>query len=297
MPGLLARASRLALSSLPIYNGKGRIIDRTALGHLRFAERTLDVRTADGFVLRVDPNDLIGRHIYLSGRFDRCVVDVLRRVAQPGAVLWDIGANIGYVSCAFLAAVPRSAVVAVEPLTDVHDLLTHNLAQFGEWRSVTLRAAISDRRGQGTIERDRANLGRSHLVESGRGDAVPLATGAALADASPHSRVDLVKIDVECHEAAVFRGIASQLDSLRPRAVVFEHHCEPGAAEPQIMSLLADLGYSAWRLSRRWSGWRLAEAEALDDGPYELSSDFVALEGGIDPASLSSGARRAMARV
>ena len=43
-------------------------------------------------------NDHFGRHIYLTGEFDRTTVEVLLKFAR------DVGANIGYVGACFLAA-------------------------------------------------------------------------------------------------------------------------------------------------------------------------------------------------
>ncbi len=58
--------------------------------------------------MTVLPNDHIGRHIYLSGAFDRTIVEMLLRYARPEDRILDIGANIGYISCAMLALVPES---------------------------------------------------------------------------------------------------------------------------------------------------------------------------------------------
>jgi len=53
VPTAVARLSRALIRVLPLYNGKGRIIDRTALRKLRFREATLDVLTSDGFNITV----------------------------------------------------------------------------------------------------------------------------------------------------------------------------------------------------------------------------------------------------
>jgi hypothetical protein len=105
---------QIALRAWPFPRGAGRIIDRF-LSNLKFANTLEDVATTDGFKMLVMPNDLIGRHIYLTGEFDRSIVEILCKFARPGDTLLDVGANIGYVSACFLANVPGSRVVAVEP--------------------------------------------------------------------------------------------------------------------------------------------------------------------------------------
>lgn len=274
MPTLLARCSRAFLQALPLYNGKGRLIDRTSLRALHFRAQVLDVKTAEDFTIRVWPNDLIGRHIYLTGRFDRCVVDALAGAAGPGACLWDIGANIGYVSCAFLARVPASRVVAVEPLADIAAMLRHNLAQFEGSRSSVLEAAVSDSAGTGNIVRVSGNSGMSHIADAGEGESVRLVTADALAE---FGLPDVIKIDVEGHEAAVLRGIAPILASHQPALVVFEHHAGDRAVDPAIAALLEELDYELLRIWRRWDGWKLGPAQGAMAGGYEPSSDFAAV--------------------
>jgi FkbM family methyltransferase len=275
MPSLIARCSRTFLQALPLYNGKGRLIDRTPLRTLRFPEHVLDVKTAEDFMIRVWPNDLIGRHIYLTGRFDRCVVDALVGAVKPGACLWDIGANIGYVSCAFLAKVPASRVVAVEPLPDIAALLCHNLAQFEASRSHVVEAAVSDCPGAGRIVRVSGNSGMSHISATGDGEPVRLIDAETLiALGAP----DVIKIDVEGHEAAVLRGIAPVLESGRPGLVVFEHHTRDRTVDPGIAALFDSLEYDLLRIWRRWDGWKLGPAQGAMTGGYEPSPDFAAVK-------------------
>src|SRR5258705_3303442 len=120
MSSIVAKALRTVMRCYPFPRGQGRLIDRTPLRALRFAEATLRVRTLDGFSMIVFPNDHIGRHVYLSGQFDRTIVEVLLRFAVPDARVLDIGGNCGYVGCALLHALPHCRVVSVEPLEQVH---------------------------------------------------------------------------------------------------------------------------------------------------------------------------------
>ena len=125
--------AQILLRSWPFPRGTGRIIDHY-FSRLAFDDEIASVLTTDGFTINVIPNDLIGRHIYLTGEFDRSTVEVLLKFSNPEDVLLDIGANIGYVSACFLQNVPRSKVIAVEPQPQIVDLLQLNLAPFGNGR-------------------------------------------------------------------------------------------------------------------------------------------------------------------
>ena len=118
--------AQLFLRCWPFVNGQGRLVDRL-FSRLSFDQKLETVLTTDGFTMTVDPNDLIGRHIYLTGKFDRTVFGVLSKFARPGDTLLDIGANIGYVCGCFLQNVPQSKVIAVEPQPIIVNQLTSNL--------------------------------------------------------------------------------------------------------------------------------------------------------------------------
>jgi hypothetical protein len=98
----------------PFPRGAGRICGRyfpdltfRYFPDLTFRCEVATVRTTDGFSVKVRPNELIGRHFYLTGAFDRSTFEVLLMLAKPGDVLLDIGANIGYISACFLQRVDQ----------------------------------------------------------------------------------------------------------------------------------------------------------------------------------------------
>ena len=111
----------------PFANGSGRILDKYAK-KIDFGKGERVAWTSDGFPLHVYADDLIGRHIIMSGKFDRSIVQVLLDQSRPGDVLLDIGANIGYVSTCFLSQVKDSTAYCVEPQPGIVDLLRKNLA-------------------------------------------------------------------------------------------------------------------------------------------------------------------------
>jgi FkbM family methyltransferase len=271
-----AKCAKIILKALPLYNGKGRIIDRTPLGKIHFDAETLDTEALDGFKIRVFPNDLIGRQIVLTGCFDRSVIDVLVRLSQPRDCLWDIGANIGFISSTFLSRVENSKCVAVEPLPDVHALLSHNLLQFGAQRSKCLMAAVSDKPGFGNILRTHGNIGHSHLISEEATNAnttrVNLVDGEHLLSA--FGPPNLLKIDVEGHETQVITGLGSVIKTSRPRAIVFETH--GGWPEGELASVFASHNYKILCIAKNYRGWAIVPQNAGLPFATEFSNDFIA---------------------
>lgn len=149
----------------PFANGSGRILDKFAKGSLGTGETI--VRTSDGFSIYVLRDDLIGRHIALSGKFDRSIVQVLLNRAKPGDVLLDIGANIGYFSACFLSRVPNSRAICIEPQTVIVDLLRKNVAQF-DGRSEVIQIGLADHDGSCGFTSTRATGVRRGLVMTAR---------------------------------------------------------------------------------------------------------------------------------
>ena len=160
------------LRAWPFPRGAGRIIDKL-FSKINSRKRLPKSRPRKRFTMTVAPNDLIGRHIYLTGEFDRTTVEVLCNFAQPGDTLLDIGANIGYVSGCFLAKVPRSRVICVEPQPVIVDLLKTNMKQFPD-RYKIAAFALSDHDDEGSMEIRSGNPGASRIVEESDANTVTI---------------------------------------------------------------------------------------------------------------------------
>jgi FkbM family methyltransferase len=233
----------------PFANGSGRIIDRFA-AKVDAGSGEQVVWANDGFQINVLADDLIGRHIKLTGQFDRSIVQVLLDQALPGDVLLDIGANIGYVSCVFLKRVKDSTAVCVEPQPGIADLLKKNLARF-PGRSVHHEVLLSDHDGTGWLQIDRRNRGASRVVHGNDLDAVERPMRDAGKLLVELSKVDLIKIDVEGHEEPILRAIEAELKRLQPRAILFEDQSGEAGPDGAIGSILTRLGYRVFGIEKR----------------------------------------------
>lgn len=253
----------------PFANGSGRILDRFGR-HIDLGSGERLARTSDDFDIHVRADDLIGRHILLSGKFDRSVVQILLDAARAGDVMVDIGANVGYVSACFLKLVERSSVVCVEPQPGIVELLEKNMQPFGT-RAQVHRVALSDREADLRFRIDETNRGASKICDDG--DLLVPAINAALFFAKLE-RVDLIKIDVEGHEEPIFRAIGPQLERLKPRAILFEDQStEAGGV---IGDLLKARGYAIFGIEKRLTRTSLAPVNSPADCRF---NDYIACLG------------------
>lgn len=265
---------RLLLRAWPFPRGAGRLVD-LFFSHLSFASDVAVVRTTDGFSISVMPNELIGRHLYLTGEFDRSTVEVLLKFARSGDTLVNIGANIGYVGACFLTKVANSTAIAIEPQPEIVDLLYANLSQFRH-RVQVVPAAISEQDGTGYLRIDRGNRGASRLVS--RGDPcsveVELWSPRRLFSVLRPAKVDLLVIDVEGHEKSVLRGLEPFLAGYRPRLVIFESHGADASPDACIGEIFRRIGYSVFGVQKKLTRLKLVPIKSAADCRY---NDYVAV--------------------
>ena len=176
---------------------------------------------------------------------------------REGDTAVDVGANKGAYTFWMRRAVGRAGrVVAVEPQPELAAYL-RGACRALRWDNVdVLEAAASDRAGEATLRVPGSGPSPGATLESA---AAPTAgwrelrcPTVRLDDAlARQGRVSVMKVDVEGHELAVFRGAARVLERDRP-ALLFE--CEArhlaGSAPSDVFAFLERLGYSGAFFSR-----------------------------------------------
>jgi FkbM family methyltransferase len=248
----------------PFANGSGRIIDRFAR-NVETGSGEQVVWANDGFQINVLADDLIGRHIKLTGQFDRSVVQVLLDQAQPGDVLLDIGANIGYVTCVFLKNVKDGSAICIDPQPGVVDLLKRNVARF-PGRAEVRQVALSDKPGELRFHVNRDNRGASRVSPEGEISVPAIEAASVLHELR---RVDLIKIDVEGFEETILRSAEKGLARLKPRAILFEDQSGQAGSDGKIGSILTRLGYRVFGIEKR-----LLRTELVN--PHPRHNDYLA---------------------
>jgi FkbM family methyltransferase len=279
------------LRSWPFPRGAGRLTD-CLFSRLSFQEKIAHVRTTDGFYLYVMPNELVGRHIYLTGEFDRTTIEVISRFAKPNDVLIDIGANIGYVSACFLHLVPGSKAVSIEPIPWLADLLRRSLGQFGD-RALVEPSALSSYNGAGSMRAPSGNFGASRLVSNDEVHDLIVQTKSADTFLSTLEKADIIKIDVEGHEAEIFTAGREQLIRLRPRLIFFEDHGCEAAPDGAIGSLLHGIGYDVFGVKKHLTRISLVRIRSVDDCRY---NDYAAIFGPTGQHPWLAGSRSRISR-
>lgn len=202
-------------------------------------------------------------------RVDPVLYSVGQELVKLGAVVWDVGANVGLFSFCAAALTGRSgSVLAIEPDFWLAQLITKSsqklaMKKFDCADVKVLCASVSDSNRVSELEVAERARASNHLVE---------ATGSTQAKAERYTQLSVtvtldsllehfpppsvLKIDVETHEASVLRGATRLLREFHPAI-----WCEVSAQNsPEVTDLLLSAGYELYgaatlphpRIERAW---------------------------------------------
>lgn len=184
------------------------------------------------------PLEARGEHMLFYG-FD--APQAALRFAPSNGVVVDIGANLGEWAVPLAKSVGGGGqVLCCEPNPAMAAALSATLAINNLLHAAVLPVAISSGDGNGHLAVDTVDSGQSRLANAGV--PVPLRSLDSIVAEHRLDRLDLVKIDVEGHEAEVLAGAATTLSRLRP-ALIFESAREPADERALIADRLEACGY------------------------------------------------------
>ena len=194
-----------------------------------------------GYKLNVSPALNLG---YLLGTAEPHLQRIIREYVKPGDTVYDIGANIGYVSLSLAKQVgPTGRVIAFEPVPKNIERLQQNIALNKIENVQVFECAASNVNGEAII-RMTDSLSMASLVWH---QDNPQATEITIRTVVIDEMVEkgelpcpsFVKIDVEGFEAGVLQGMVRTLKRAMPVLFV---ECSDAGRET-AWQLLSGLGY------------------------------------------------------
>ena len=181
---------------------------------------TQTLTTSLGHRITAYKNDHVGDKIARNGLYEKenlaLLLTLLKKISSP--VVLDIGANIGNHTLAF--ATVASHVYAFEPLPEVFSLLDANIRDNQLDNISALPFALSDTEEDATIYMVSAgNVGASSFDrrdDTAQAVTVKKKIGDKVIKELGLKKLDLIKLDVEAHEAFVLRGLKETLHQHKP---------------------------------------------------------------------------------
>jgi len=219
-----------------------------------------------GMLLRLDLQ--IEKELWL-GTYEPELQTCVRDLVRPGMTVYDLGANIGYLTLLFARAVGEDGrVVAFEPLPGNLERLAEHIGRnsFAE-RVTVVPAAVADRQGRRRFYvRTSSAMGKLEGA-AGRSlqDEESIMVHAIDLDSyvgnSRDRPPDVIKIDIEGGEVLALPGMRRTLREVRP-AILLEIH-GPEAARA-VWQELGKASYALHQLERPYPplsnpdglGWR-----------------------------------------
>lgn len=189
-----------------------------------------------GATLTLDVGNYVDRTIYM-GCYEPLNTSLFRRILSPGAVVVDVGANIGYFSLLAASLVGRTGkVVAVEAHPRNFEILSAAVRDNGLKQVTPFNTGLSDENGSAQIlmadQNKFPNRTASMVPQQGlSGPTVALRRFDDCIDDWEVDVVDLLKIDVDGFETKVLRGATESLRAGRVKNVIVE--VDPVLAERQ----------------------------------------------------------------
>jgi FkbM family methyltransferase len=193
--------------------------------------------------------------IFIKGVYDSALP------VRPGAMVVDLGSNIGATCAYWRTRVPSAAIVAVEPERSNAGMLRLNVGGDAEVED----AAVSDASGWAQFDAGDRSTGHQLAASgsqnrAGAGKRTRTLTPDDILRVHSPSRVGLLKVDIEGAEEAVFTRPWDLLDVTDK--IVMEIHDD--SVRPRIVAALAEQGFD----HHRPSGPRdMADLFVRGDGP------------------------------
>jgi FkbM family methyltransferase len=211
--------------------------------------------------------------LYLLGKSlaERREVRFLRDQVQPGMVVLDVGANLGFYTLLLADRVgPQGRVHAFEPDPLSFDLLKRRAA--GHANIEIHQTAVGDHEGTITLYTNRSNRADNRVHPSLGSDTaeavnVPLTTLDDYCIARNIERIDAVKMDIQGAEVSALSGFRRTLTNLKPRWMLIEfspvHLRGAGSSPEAFWAILGELGYEPWGFGEGGEAFRIGDTEVF----------------------------------
>jgi FkbM family methyltransferase len=217
----------------------------------------------DGSRLRVRLDDQDGLTLYYLGDWDRRVTWICRRLLRPGDTVLDVGSNYGLVAIVAGRLVgPTGLVHAFEPQPRLAEMIRSSKEANGLGQVNVHTVALSESDGTLDLFVPIHHSGGSSLggAQGSDHEKIPVEVRRA-SEYLEHlgvAAVRLMKIDVEGHEAQVFRGASEFFESHPPDVVLFESmdrfhrpfDPQPPFHELPTVRFLRSFGYALYSVGR-----------------------------------------------
>lgn len=181
------------------------------------------VNTRYGIIICFSNDDPIGKALVAYGEWAQIEIDFLTNLLHDGAVVYDVGANVGFHTLAFARTVgQRGLVCAFEPQSSIYKLLKENVTTNNLRNVIVFNAAVARVSGRVRLQLPMENrfgginYGSAHMMLSSDENRNAYDVDGISIDSCVLPAPDLIKVDVEGSEFEVLQGARRTIANCRP---------------------------------------------------------------------------------
>ncbi|MFM7441569.1 MAG: FkbM family methyltransferase, partial [Snowella sp.] len=212
-----------------------------------------------GMNIKIRPKEEHGKILSTLCVIDLMVTETLWRLAEPGELTIDVGANIGYMTAVLAArvgSISGGSVWSFEAHPDIFSELKFNVERWQEQLKTVQfflkNVAVSEQKGTVQLQIPDAfakNRGLASVVPIDEATERSIVVESySLDDLFLQSReIGVMKLDVEGHELQVLKGAKQLFQQQKIRDCVFEEHRE---YPTPVTNFFEDMGYKIFRIQR-----------------------------------------------
>jgi FkbM family methyltransferase len=181
----------------------------------------------------------------------------LELVVKPGALVVDVGANIGMISIRSARLAGNSGrVIAIEPNPKIAPYCRANVQLNGVTNVTVFQTALGAKEGSTSFNCDHSD-DCSRVIEKG-GVTVPITTLDKIMETEPARDIDLLKIDVEGYEFVVLEGAT---ESLKRTQLIYievdeQNYSVYGRRTEEMTELLNSNGFDTFVTDENTGKWQ-----------------------------------------
>jgi FkbM family methyltransferase len=177
------------------------------------------------FELFGDPQDSYFQNVSFEDQSEGFISHIAKNHIRSGAVIFDIGANVGATVAAMTAYIPECRIYAFEPSRLNFEYLSNMIAHNQLANCQAFQLALGSTAGEVDFLANLDSGSASHLsfegvTLGGANERVLLKTVDQVVSELKLDRLDFVKIDVEGFESDVLLGAEAAIARLRPSMFV-----------------------------------------------------------------------------
>ena len=230
----------------------------------------IEFESPNGIKYVLDLTDHVMRQIYLKGVYERNTMRHLLKLAKPNMTFMDVGANIGAYTLTMAKHLTKGNVISFEPNPRTIKYLQRNIDLNGLKNIRIVDIGLSDKEEEvilytSSLTTASINKGKN----TGETEKIKLTTLDLFCRENKIEQIDLIKIDIEGHEAKCLKGAEEIIDKSKQMVLIMEidDNCKAvGLEKNELFHSITDRGFKGFKPR----GYPFAMEEIKD-----LSEDYV----------------------